>query len=51
MSFIEVDNMVGTPVDSDTAQGEPQAPDFPLPVVMLLFLIAGYLMLRQVWNS
>lgn len=51
MPFMQIDD-IGIPASEEQANGEQvTAPAFPLPVVMLFFLVAGYFMLRQVWNS
>ena len=51
MPFFE-DLDIGTPAAKDQAEGkEAPAPEaFPLPVVMLVFFVAGYMLLRQVWR-
>lgn len=50
MSFMDLD--VGVPANEDQAKGEkPSAPaSLPLPLVMLAFMVAGFLLLRQVWR-
>ena len=50
-SFVIED--LGLPITEDQAEGKaPAAPAaFPLPVVMLLFLVIGYFMLRTVWKE
>lgn len=43
---------VGMPVTEEVANGEVAAPSaFPLPVVMLIFLVLGYFLLRQLWRE
>lgn len=44
---------VGIEAAEDQVQGEAVAAPsmFPLPVVMLIFLVVGYFMLRTVWKE
>jgi len=53
MSFMDLDVGIDAPEEQAKSQnGKPSAPTmFPLPVVMVAFLVGGYLLLREVWKS